>query len=174
MEWWGYSKEHGWVVLDRSIPSNKPGSSEDLLFFRCRDLKTFLVPKNEWDPPLYVYAPTYLEGLGVHETDDAKNELESLKARWPEFQAEIQRQIQSAALAEKRRHTTNLHKYFLLTRGIPYQGTAAAREEKLPRVTHCYKCQQPLDNMIDLECMACKWIICSCGACGCGYVSGVV
>lgn len=41
------------------------------------------------------------------------------------------------------------------------------------RVTHCYSCKGKLDNMIDMECVACGWILCRCGACGCGYVPSV-
>ena len=37
LQWWGYSREHGWVVLDRRIPCNMPGASMGLLFMRCRD-----------------------------------------------------------------------------------------------------------------------------------------
>jgi hypothetical protein len=38
------------------------------------------------------------------------------------------------------------------------------------RATHCYSCQHSLDSNINLVCVACGWIICICGACGCGYV----
>lgn len=38
------------------------------------------------------------------------------------------------------------------------------------RLTHCYNCRKGLDNLVDLECSACNWIVCpNCGACGCGY-----
>ena len=37
------------------------------------------------------------------------------------------------------------------------------------RTTHCYQCKDELDNSIHLECNICHWIICKCGACGCGY-----
>jgi len=37
------------------------------------------------------------------------------------------------------------------------------------RTTHCYDCKKPLDNKLFYECISCKWIICACGACGCGY-----
>lgn len=37
------------------------------------------------------------------------------------------------------------------------------------RVTHCYSCKRGLDNKLFFECNACHWIICTCGACGCGY-----
>lgn len=90
MEWWGYSKEHGWVVLDRSIPSNAPGLKGDLLFFRCRDSTTFVAKRESWNPPLYRFAPNYIQGLAPLASAEAATELESLKARWPEFEREIQ------------------------------------------------------------------------------------
>lgn len=37
------------------------------------------------------------------------------------------------------------------------------------RITHCYSCQRHLDSNADWECSACGWMLCSCGACGCGY-----
>ena len=39
-QWWGYSKRDGWVVLDRAIPTNIPGSKQPLLFMRCKDRKS--------------------------------------------------------------------------------------------------------------------------------------
>lgn len=44
------------------------------------------------------------------------------------------------------------------------------RSNRLPsRITHCYVCHEPLDSTVDYECSACGWIICRCGACGCGH-----
>ena len=37
------------------------------------------------------------------------------------------------------------------------------------RHTHCYKCKLPLESGVFLECGSCAWLVCSCGACGCGY-----
>lgn len=37
------------------------------------------------------------------------------------------------------------------------------------RETHCYYCTNNIDNTKFLECNSCSWIICPCGACGCGY-----
>jgi len=39
------------------------------------------------------------------------------------------------------------------------------------RLTHCYNCYESLDSDSFLECNACRWMVCSCGACGCGYAS---
>lgn len=37
------------------------------------------------------------------------------------------------------------------------------------RVTHCYQCKSHLDSVDFSICHKCKWIKCSCGACGCMY-----
>ena len=59
------------------------------------------------------------------------------------------------------------HRQFLRDRGAPYLGTQPTT--KGFRVTHCYSCKTDLNNELYKECRACGWIICSCGACGCGY-----
>ncbi len=92
MQWWGYSKEHGWVVLDRRIPSNAPGLKADLLFLRCRDAMIFGAKRESWNPPLYRFAPNYIRDLAPPASDEAAAELEGFKLRWPEFEREIQRE----------------------------------------------------------------------------------
>lgn len=91
MEWWGYHKEHGWVVLDRNVPCNAPGIKLDLLFLRCSDATVFDVKRETWNPPLFRFAPNYLSHLTPAAAEEATAEFEGVKARWPEFQAEIQR-----------------------------------------------------------------------------------
>jgi hypothetical protein len=59
------------------------------------------------------------------------------------------------------------HRQFIESLGIPYGGTAAVNQNR--RITHCYSCKSHLDNAIDTACNTCQWIVCSCGACGCGY-----
>jgi hypothetical protein len=92
MQWWGYSKEHGWVVLDRRIPCNAPGIKKDLLFLRCRDSIIFDVKRESWNPPLYRFAPNYLRDLASPASDEAAAELEAYKLQWPEFERELQRE----------------------------------------------------------------------------------
>lgn len=60
------------------------------------------------------------------------------------------------------------HKEFLAAKGIPYRGVNHSGKRSY-RTTGCYSCKGHLDNKIDIECVACNWIICRCGACGCGY-----
>lgn len=59
------------------------------------------------------------------------------------------------------------HKNFLRDHGKPDLGTRSTSNKF--RVTHCYSCKNELDSELYMECRSCGWIICSCGACGCGY-----
>ena len=95
-QWWGYSKEHGWVVLDRTLPCNVPGLKMDLLFLRCRDVRGFSEKRERWVPPHYEFAPNYIRGLAASDSDAASGELAKLKLRWPEFEREIQLVYQEA------------------------------------------------------------------------------
>jgi hypothetical protein len=60
------------------------------------------------------------------------------------------------------------HKRFLRERNMPDRGRRPAATQKRQRVTHCWSCTERLDTSIDVECAACRWIVCDCGACGCG------
>ena len=60
------------------------------------------------------------------------------------------------------------HKRFLRERGLSDSGIRPATTHERHRVTHCWSCAGRLDSTIDVECAACGWIICQCGACGCG------
>jgi hypothetical protein len=101
MQWWGYSTEHGWVVLDRRIPCNAPGLRIDLLFLRCRDSTTFTVKRESWTTPAYRFAPNYIRELAPAEADAAVAELDALKERWPEFEREIERRRAETEEAER-------------------------------------------------------------------------
>ena len=75
---------------------------------------------------------------------------------------------QQARLTLEERHRSRLEKL-----GKAYLGVRPAIRRHLHRITHCYACKRGLDNSVDIECVACDWILCTCGACGCGY-SGLV
>ncbi|MCX7109763.1 MAG: hypothetical protein WCI11_01730 [Candidatus Methylumidiphilus sp.] len=90
--WWGYSKVHGWVVLDRTLPSNKSGLVADFFFCRCSDCSTFVDKRSKWVAPHYVYASIYISSLGSPDSDAAAADYQQFKARWPEFQSVITKQ----------------------------------------------------------------------------------
>ncbi len=87
--WWGYSKEHGWVVLDRTLPSNKSGLVADFFFCQCSDSTTFIDKRSKWVAPHYIYASIYISSLPPSESEVASADYQGFKARWPEFQAAI-------------------------------------------------------------------------------------
>lgn len=87
--WWGFSKEHGWVILDRSIAPNRPGVLEDLLFFKCSDGTLFSEARNRWDEPFYIYAPRYIELFNNDSAGKASTELKELQAKEAELHDKI-------------------------------------------------------------------------------------
>lgn len=60
------------------------------------------------------------------------------------------------------------HKKYLKKIGKEYSGVNP-NTSKRHRVTHCYACKEPLDSSFHIECNQCEWLVCECGACGCGY-----
>ena len=40
---------------------------------------------------------------------------------------------------------------------------------KKSKVWNCYSCKEKLDSKQNITCDSCGWLICYCGACGCGY-----
>ena len=66
--------------------------------------------------------------------------------------------------------TESKHREFLRSKNIENaEDFEIRRSQESHRKTHCYNCKTSLDNYIDYECTSCGWIICSCGACGCGF-----
>ncbi len=64
------------------------------------------------------------------------------------------------------RLTIRRHSEFLESRSLVNRGVRIPTSHRR-RVTHCWLCKRGLDNLIDVECVACGWIVCRCGACGC-------
>lgn len=91
-QWWGFSKQHGWVVLDRDIPRNASRSSNELLFLRCSDSKTYLVKRELWNPPEYRYAPNHIRDQNAADVAKAQAEYDELTSRWPQMRIELHRQ----------------------------------------------------------------------------------
>lgn len=60
------------------------------------------------------------------------------------------------------------HSTYLRQAGRPLSPLRVAKRSR-GRVTHCYRCSAHLDSDAHLECSACGWLVCTCGACGCGY-----
>ena len=98
-EWWGYNKVHGWVVLDRSFPSNAPGLKVDLHFVRASDSATYVEKRENWNPPLYRFAPNYLKDMQAEDATKAAAELAAFKSIWPDIQGRIE--LEGKEIAER-------------------------------------------------------------------------
>ena len=61
------------------------------------------------------------------------------------------------------------HKEFLAERGIPYVGIKLNTNRANARESSCYNCGSLLDSSLEAGCKACSWMLCFCGACGCGH-----
>ncbi len=93
---------------------------------------------------------------------------ESMQDVVQKVKAEIQAKVDNQKADERAllptRHREYLEELGRVYRGIRPRTTATRRTDK------CYACHTFVDNSVDLECIACGWIICShCAACGCGY-----
>lgn len=102
----------------------------------------------------------------------ARREAEELAALQEAARAEARRW---ASLSPAEQHHERMfalmqrHKQRLDRLGLTFKGIRPSSATRFHRVTHCYECRDELDNSVDVECVACNWILCGCGACGCGY-----
>jgi hypothetical protein len=78
------------------------------------------------------------------------------------------KQYQRKRQEERRRRAIERHKQYLQKHRKQYMGVSEMRLTKR-RVTHCYSCKEDLDSNLHVQCNSCRWMICYCGACGCGY-----
>lgn len=81
-------------------------------------------------------------------------------------------QYRNEEAEKKRNKAIQNHKDYLARHGKEYKGIRLT-EFGGRRVTHCYACQKNLDSSIHIQCESCNWLICYCGACGCGYLGTV-
>ena len=99
------------------------------------------------------------------EKDDAIYKYMAWKKKHAEsYIAEVMERLEL-----KKQRAIQKHKEYLIKIGKPYSGVNL-ETTKVHRVTHCYSCKENLDSDFHIECNACGWLICECGACGCGYV----
>jgi hypothetical protein len=73
--------------------------------------------------------------------------------------AEIER-VQGKALDNHRRLFEGL--------SMPYPGVRPIQSLRHLN-QYCWNCKNKIDTRMVFECKACAWIVCQCGACGCGY-----
>lgn len=87
--------------------------------------------------------------------------------------SDVVERLKQAVQAEVRRRSEALretlpqrHREFLRRRGCVYQGLRPMTRKH--RIVNCHHCKFIVDKAVDLECIACGWLVCNeCAACGC-------
>ena len=103
------------------------------------------------------------ERLATERKDAEREEAERLAAEREEVARKEMERLLNRSPEER-------HKERIENLGLEYLGVRpATHSPSRRRITHCYSCNVHLDNSVDSECISCGWILCSCGACGCGY-----
>ncbi len=87
-QWLGFSSKKGWVIYDRTLPENTPGSKE-ILFTRLVDNTTFRTSRVNWQPPYITYAKNHLNSLPKAAMETALNELLKGFHQWSEEKKKI-------------------------------------------------------------------------------------
>ena len=115
------------------------------------------------------YGEDIFAGWGDYFTHSSSAALKATRAYFSKSPSTIQSH-QHATLAGRDELIQERHRLKVVESGKQYLGVRPARKVKRNRVARCYACKSTLDNSINMECSSCGWILCSCGACGCGYV----
>lgn len=92
-----------------------------------------------------------------------------------DVQTDLKAMLESPQIAEKvaeeviQMHRRRLEEY-AAKRGQTLSYVEPFKSEKDRYRNHCWSCKKSVDNLIDLTCGICRWVICSRdGACKCGF-----
>ncbi len=155
-DWWFGRTDFGAVVFDESIQLND--ESVLLYVLEQNDVKKYIA--SEIRPMLR------------KETNSEHMDKLSKKYRsWKQFYSSRLKNLvkeKPFSYQEAKDNAEAEHRKKLEKLGLPYKGINV-NSTKSHRSTNCYDCKANIDNAINLECKACGWILCECGACGCGY-----
>jgi hypothetical protein len=154
-KWYGKG-DFGALVFDKSIQLDD-GS-----------VLLYVLEKNDVEK----YIPDEIKPMLKKETSLEKiNLLQSKYSAWLQFYSSKLKKLKDKkpfSFTEMKMQAEMEHKKKLQRLGLPFKGINFDTKRP-PRATHCWDCKDTLDSSMDLECKACNWILCKCGACGCGY-----
>lgn len=163
--WDPLSREMGKFIANLTRQRIKPHSNPEAA---ANHVKAY----QQWH---MLHGASWLEGEKRYYESRKLREVEQEKERLKREQERLERERWEAERAAEAERIAKLtpaerHKEHLEKLGKEYRGVRpATRDPRKRRITHCYSCKQRLDNSIDIECVSCNWILCKCGACGCGY-----
>jgi NACalpha-BTF3-like transcription factor len=114
----------------------------------------------------------YLQWKTINGESFLRDELTQTPKQREEAVKKAKQQLENIRLYSPQR-TVDKHKAYLALHEKKYEGVIEGSTRAL-RSTICHACLDKLDSSLHHECKACGWIICNCGACGCGYSKKVV
>ncbi len=162
-EIWIYSPKHGFRILDWRWPINKTGVSERHSVWLVKPAAP--APLLDLDQQDWTVAYASLSEIrkhfkivGTKGTAHPEEKLEKLKSLYEQKILDLQTE------AKKQAHILHLKEY-----GITPPDQSTMIYEGRRRETHCWRCKSHLDSNDDLACVVCGWLLCECGACGCGW-----
>jgi hypothetical protein len=180
-EWWGFSPENGWLVLDRKDLRNLAG--EMLTFVRCRDWSEFECPASRWPSSQLVFFRTHLKSLEGEVQAEAIKELlltrkeytrrkkgfREIGLAWDKERCDQARQKSERAEELRRSVVAAKHHAYLAAKGLSASGVRPSTVLKRKAWCSCGK-QPGLDGVVVYACETCTKDVCArCGACRCGY-----
>jgi hypothetical protein len=160
-EVWMYSPKHMFRILDWRWPINKIGLSDrDDVWLVKPFSPAPLFDQKDWSVALASLSEIrkHFKRIGAKGTSYPEDALEELKVLYEQKKLDLQTE------AKKQAHILHLQEYGF---DVPDHATMVHKGQH--REAHCWRCKSPLDSDDDLACVICRWMLCECGACGCGY-----
>jgi hypothetical protein len=171
-EWWGYNKDHDWVVLLWDFPAANANAKRTENTFYSFAKKGFVkIALGEWGPPRFIFAPIYVSGLKQGaELDSALRELEYLFKNSRLLRSSLEERERAdytrQGLVLLKKHRTYLSK---VRPNEPYLGARPPETPNSQYENHCHGCVTSIFGG-NYRCVRCNWVVCqNCGACGCGW-----
>jgi hypothetical protein len=142
---WLHSPKYGRRVVDRRWPINQGALS--------RGEKVWVVNPEKW-----TVAPADI--LEITKTYGFKIDAGEVT---------LQEQYQERIIDLHSQAKMSAHAIHLKKQGISVPTPSVFQHNDLHRAAHCWSCKDPLDSNDEMACVICRWLLCDCGACGCGY-----
>lgn len=144
---WLHSPKYGQRIVDRRWPINQEP--------RSRGEEVWVVNPEKWTVAL----ARFEDIRKVYGFEIGKSEP-LLQAQYAERIVELHSQAKISA-----------HERHLLKQGISVPTPSVMQRSGRPKAIGCWCCSGSLDSDDHMACVVCKWFLCDCGACGCGFTS---
>lgn len=155
--WFGYHKQHGWIVMDRLLKANAGHSTVKLVV--AKDWSRLELPKREWHRSCD-YCESAIARAPEGDRDRMRESFERVRQEFWERRMSL---IESWEDEVRRRSGLPT------TRNDDRPTSRAGREVGRNEVS-CWKCGGALGGgFVTLQCGRCGWLLCPCGGCGCGW-----